>query len=857
MPQSYYGGSSARDGLQRQLSAESFSEFVDRYINVPHLLKIKRDDFHALSKRERGLKKDGPHFTACTFREGTTKREDANAVQLTLIALDLDFPSEDDQALGYQDFASPFCEAPDTLAQQLYPYNFAAYETASSLPGSRCIRVVIDIEPSDPETHKSYVALIAKLLGIHMDKWKGVRESGVLSQPMFRPVQFLSEDTSPVICSRTNGQQMDEMDIPKDILEAVETAYAYQGDYEGGGSLAHLPLTDLAGVEAVVEPINCISPDCDYREWTMVASALRHQFRDEEEAQEAFELFDSWSAKGSKYQGQEETLAKWRSFKPEVKGKLPITLRSVFKKAIEVGWDHAPMLNEIKKSITEWIEDCEDEDVLMNEGARRVAALPFRNSIVEEALAVRLKARLDSLAGVKVDKRTVTKAIRSARREQVKEDESSDLPTWLRPWCFISTRNVFRHLISGLELSPAAFDNTFSIKLMAQVEKGEDDGPGGKPPVLPTHYALNLKNIPRVDGTAYDPFTKGEEPYFKFQGATYLNEYSTRDIPEEDPDNAPEAMRIFKTHLKVLIAERELRTQFLDFLAFLVQNPGVLIRWAPFIQSAEGAGKSILFDILRALVGPSNVKICGSKVMSGNYNDWGVNCQILIAEEMFTPGAGHRRMEFMNAFKDLITNDHVLVNQKYKDAQVCKNTSAKLCFSNHHDALQLDDSDRRYMVIFSPLQTKEQVVALTEGGHFNELSRLKDELAGALLSALMNRKVPKSFPVNGPAPDTPYRKEVIRESKNSLQAEIEEMIDNEEELLVTDEFILLTYLNENVLEARNNYKPSHYLAKLNYVRYDGGKTFRIGGYRSAIWIHRDNYDPDLGLAEDLLREIAS
>ena len=113
------------------------------------------------------------------------------------------------------------------------------------------------------------------------------------------------------------------------------------------------------------------------------------------------------------------------------------------------------------------------------------------------------------------------------------------------------------------------------------------------------------------------------------------------------------------------------------------------------------------------------------------------------------------------------------------------------------------------MPIFSPLQTKQQIVDLVDSGHFEEVARLKDELAGGLRSALMNLEVPEDFPVDGPAPDTPYRNEVIRESKNELQTEIESMIENPDEPLVGKDVIHSAYLNANLVHTRNNYKPSY------------------------------------------------
>ena len=128
-----------------------------------------------------------------------------------------------------------------------------------------------------------------------------------------------------------------------------------------------------AGVtlDDVREALASIDPDCDYRTWYEIAAALRHHFTDEDEAREAFETYDVWSSTGSKYKGRDETMLKWRSFKPYPEGRNPITLRSLFHHAITAGWKPEKFTKRLAEDFAAWCGGATQDD-LMGEGVRRI-----------------------------------------------------------------------------------------------------------------------------------------------------------------------------------------------------------------------------------------------------------------------------------------------------------------------------------------------------------------------------------------------------------------------------------------------------------------------------------------------------
>lgn len=844
-PPKYWGGLSARSTSRiAPLPARTFKELVDKFVCIPHPLPYTREAFFALPQEERNRLKDGPYLTTGVFRESV--RNDTNLILVHTAFLDLDGGPE----------AKRYAESPDVLAEDLFPLNFAAWHTANSTPEAPRLRVMLDLVPS-PETTplKAYlqatVRLAMKRLGLKHG-FKGYTESTTASQAAYRPVSFIGEDTtSPVIAMRTNGIAADPAEAPPPDEEEKHFNYAYNGDAELFLSLSHLPVTGLT-VESLREPLFRIDPDITYRVWVGVIAAFKHQFRDEDEAREAFHLVDEWSSTGTKYKDG-ECLRKWKSYRPDPKGRAPVTIRSVFKLAMDAGWENTRLATKIKVGVEEWIKGCEDCELLLSEGAKRIAEMPFRNELVEEALVLCLRARIKELSNTVLDKATIRKQVSMSRFKAKKEDTGgAGLEGWLQKICYITTSNVFRNVGNGVEYIPAAFDNTFSIHLMP-ADDDSDLAKAGKPSILPTHYALNVRNITRVDGVTYDPRQCGIDPFFDHDGRKYVNLYRIATAPAPDPANSRMAGRWLRRLLRVLVADEGYERILLDYFAFVVQNPGQKVRWFPLIQAVQGAGKGTLSEFMEAALGAENCLVVAPGAMASDFTSWKAGYQWVVFNELRS--AGQNRHEIYNKVKDAITDEKVCINQKFRDPRVEQNITNYFACTNFKDSLHLEDGDRRCFPIHSPLQRKEQVKALHATGFFKDLHDVTTKFPGAIRHYLLHHEISPDFPVNGPAPETRYHAEMVEDSKNHLQIAIEGLIEEGSHPAIGRDVVMLSELvNLTMVEARNNNPPKHYLSLIGYERYDNGKHYSINGERSQIWVNPAVYDPNGMPAEEILRK---
>jgi hypothetical protein len=173
------------------------------------------------------------------------------------------------------------------------------------------------------------------------------------------------------------------------------------------------------------------------------------------------------------------------------------------------------------------------------------------------------------------------------------------------------------------------------------------------------------------------------------------------------------------------------------------------------------------------------------------WNDWAYGSQLIACEEIRV--AGHNRHDIMNILKPLITNETVNINQRNRDSRQVDNTTNYILFTNHHDALALTKGDRRYFILKSRLQTKEQVSALGDE-HFIQLFNMLANAPGGLRHFFEEWPISEEFDANGHAPRTKYLYEMLQDSGHEAQAVIQDAIESGGHPLIAKDFVSATAL---------------------------------------------------------------
>jgi len=756
----YYGGDGSTDlGTVSPLAANDWPDLVKGILSHPVVIPTTRQKFHAIDKVARDRIKRVAFLTPATF-EGGGRRVAERVTGFSLVALDIDDA----------DHARPFWPSPDALRQALSPFGFAAYPTARSTPDAPRLRVFVRVaEPLPPHLYKRAVNTVAALLGLP----SVTRESYTVHQPMYLPSLFRDEDPvldHPLYVSDPEGRGLVEEDLLADDGISRPSSPA---STEALGDLDHLRAqVDGVCLEDCRAALEHIEADCSYPHWLEVAAALRHQFPRDPEAEQAFRLFDTWSAKGSKYKSEEETRSKWKSLSVNPKGRAPVTVRTLIHRATEAGWDGGGVGVRAYDSIARWLHGNHGAEVLMAQGPKRIADAPLLTPLERGSLLADLQAALRT-KGRNVSRTDLQAQLKHLEKEQLdkrgdKPTEEKDLPPWARGICYVLARNEFFHHSSGRRFIPEVLDNTFGVHLMTP-----DTMESGRPPVLPRYFLLNLHKIPRVDSYRYDP-SHPEEVFVKDGKWRYINTYCPS-YPESEVSCSAEAGALFFKHLCNLCGDETHARTVADFLAYSVQAPGAKIRWAVLLQGAQGCGKTFIADAMLAVLGKDNVRsVDASNLLDRQYNEWATGAQIVAMEEVRV--AGHNRHDVMNKLKPLITNSTISIDAKFEALTQVPNCTNYLLFSNHRDALAISDDDRRYFVIHSPIQTKAQVSELGGEAYFSALYRMLREQAGGLRHWLENWKLSPDFRPDGHAPITSHQRELIEASSSPLMSAVRELL---------------------------------------------------------------------------------
>lgn len=328
-----------------------------------------------------------------------------------------------------------------------------------------------------------------------------------------------------------------------------------------------------------------------------------------------------------------------------------------------------------------------------------------------ETLSQALRERWGQvMQGKKPTLKTIGSLMAGAR--QVPGATKPRVPAWAIPWCYVTSQAKFFNVRTKEVVTREAFDAQHCRLL----EPNED---GAVPSAA--KVACDEWHIPTVYNTMYLP-SQGD--LFCLDGVDYANLYRPESAPTPVRDAEGEA--VIHRHLVLTVPDATYRRQLLEWMAWVVRNPGFKVNWAVLLKGVEGDGKSVLGTMLAMAMGHLNVGIVSPETMAGsNFNDWAVGRCVNVIEELKLQG--HNRHDVYNKIKPLITNPRIEVHGKGKAATTAVNTANYMGFSNHTDALPLDDNDRRQFVLFTPwLHIRDQnqaieALGLTVDRYWDEL----------------------------------------------------------------------------------------------------------------------------------------
>ncbi len=225
-------------------------------------------------------------------------------------------------------------------------------------------------------------------------------------------------------------------------------------------------------------------------------------------------------------------------------------------------------------------------------------------------------------------------------------------------------------------------------------------------------------------------------------------------------------------HLTANLTEDE-KKWFLQWFAYPIQNPGTKLFTASFMYSnVQGIGKNFLvYPFFQRIYGDSFTMVNGDRLLGG-FNGWMAQKQFIFADEVYMPNRADRK-GMIGKLNTLITSETLDINEKFQPIMTLPNYTQLYLTSNHEEAIPIDDTDRRLLVIHPP----ERRLANEFYGKMDAWAR-KEASAGQLYRYLMNDVDCSDFNPKAAAPKTKARNETVSSAADAGVSLIQQIIND-------------------------------------------------------------------------------
>ena len=431
-----------------------------------------------------------------------------------------------------------------------------------------------------------------------------------------------------------------------------------------------------------------------------------------------------------------------------------------------------------------------------------------------ERLAVALKERFKELTSASIPLKDTRAWLRGGVARPTPGTGTATAPDWLERWVYVEQEDLFFDLDSKTTISPRAFDarNTDRMPLR-QGNTGLRE--------RASEWAVHCWGIKTVDYTLYAP---PEPETFSLGKQRWANEYDPDSVPEAEPGGEA-AIRMVQLHLERMFPDQRERELLISWLAHQVRNPGVKVRWAPYIFGVEGVGKTFLGELLEWTIGVPNVRTVSGKTLCGDFTGWAAGKAVTVIEEVAQTG---HHYDVAEKLKAPVTNDRIDIHRKGLDNFEAPNYSNYLLLSNHADGIPVTANDRRYMFMEVSLSTAE-ATALSQEGYFESLFASCRAHQGQLRRWLLcDAAIHPEFAPSGRAPVTQARAMVIELSKTDPELGTEDLLRGRNAVSST---WLASKLRSQGIEVRTR-SLSKLLSQQGFRLAD---RLRFGGAQHRIW----------------------
>ena len=161
-----------------------------------------------------------------------------------------------------------------------------------------------------------------------------------------------------------------------------------------------------------------------------------------------------------------------------------------------------------------------------------------------------------------------------------------------------------------------------------------------------------------LHGYTYDPSTN--DSFVRVGNQVKLNLYVGLANPPKQCDEF--RFDSFVKHIKASLKPEE-ADYLLDWLAAVIQFPNIMIGTMVVLAGRQGCGKTIVCDIMRAMLGRHNSVKIGMSELTSAFNSQYAN-KLFIDVEEYNPGNTKIMRDLREKVKNLVTSESMVVNTK-------------------------------------------------------------------------------------------------------------------------------------------------------------------------------------------------
>lgn len=562
-------------------------------------------------------------------------------------------------------------------------------------------------------------------------------EQGWKHNPKFHQIRGGFDDGSELLEETSEDIDPDEDDwVTDDILKDK-----WDGTYE---ELEAIFLND-------VEPPTC------YDDWYPVLAALKDAGR---EPDDYMEIAREWSKRGPKHDDASFE-DKWNHGGFSRAGRNVSTIYGIIARSKQLT-ELAELEDEViplfrsAETLVEWELAAERLRLVAVFGAAREMAVSVATEAFKRVTGSKLSAS-------------------SAKKQLSYDFTQFPAPEWLKPWVYVSDDNIFINQESMERMKPPAFANTFNRETKKSMGFEADE------------FATVECPVPVVSNTMYYPAAHGDMPgnnwkratngadgrnFFELDGRNYLNEFDPSTIPAEAEKYTKKgklAIETVKRFFDIQYPDPDERRHALDWMAWVINNPCKKIIYAMIVLGGQGSGKTIVKKFMEKMLGTVNVQTISNKVIHGAFTGWQAGHILKVIEEISVSG---HRYDVMNSLKEPITNERLQVEDKYLTAKQVINTASYMAFTNDIGALPISKGDRRFLLIRSGFQHKEEVEAFLQDNpnYFKSFEMAFTKYPDQIRKWFSEWKYSDDFKYDGHAPVTFGMEEMAVDSEDDFKS---------------------------------------------------------------------------------------